>query len=249
MPRGTPPKRPALYAEETLIRAILSGAYPPGSSLPPERELAERMGVTRPTLREVLGRLERDGWLTIHHGKPTLVNDFWTSGGLNVVSGVVRYAHTLPPDFVPNLLELRLHISPIYARAAIERSAEKVAAFLEGYGLLDDTPRDFADFDWRLHHLLTAVSGNPIYTLILNGFGGFYERMARLYFRQAEAREASRSFYKALLAAARRADGPAAERITKNVMRQSLDFWREANEKALERTARSARHVTEVVGR
>ena len=35
MPRGTPPKRPALYAEETLIRAILSGAYPPGSSLPP----------------------------------------------------------------------------------------------------------------------------------------------------------------------------------------------------------------------
>ncbi len=247
--RGTSPRRPATHAEESLIRAILSGAYPPGSSIPAERDLAERLGVTRPTLREVLGRLERDGWITIRQGKPTLVNDFWTSGGLNVVSGIVRHAHTLPPDFVPNLLELRLHISPIYARAAVERSPDRVVAILLEGTHLRDMPRDFADFDWRLHHLLTTASGNPIYTLILNGFAGFYERMARLYFRQAQAREASRSFYEALLRAARRADGKAAEAITRDVMARSLAFWREANEKRGGKAAKNALRGTEVAGR
>ncbi len=247
--RGTPPRKPATHAEESLIRAILSGAYPPGSALPAERELAERLGVTRPTLREVLGRLERDGWIAIHHGKPTVVNDFWTSGGLNVVSGIVRYAHVLPPDFVPNLLEMRLHISPIYARAAVERSPDQVVAFLLEGGRLRDTARDFADFDWRLHHLLTTVSGNPIYTLILNGFAGFYERMARIYFRQARAREASRSYYEALLRAARRADGQAAETTTRDVMARSLALWREANERKADRVGTSARRGAEVAGR
>lgn len=249
MVKGTAPRRPALYAEETLVRAILSGAYPPGTPLPAERELAERLGVTRPTLREVLGRLERDGWLTIHHGKPTVVNDFWTYGGLNVVSGIVRYARTLPPDFVPNLLDLRLHISPVYARAAVERSPGKVAAFLESHAQLADTPKDFADFDWRLHHLLTAASGNPIYTLILNGFAGFYERMARIYFRQADARDASRAFYRGLLAAARKADGASAERITRSVMLKSVDFWHEANEAAGQKASRKVRRGMEVTGR
>ncbi len=247
--RGTSPRKPASHAEESLIRAILSGAYPPGSALPAERELAERLGVTRPTLREVLGRLERDGWIAIRHGKATLVNDFWTNGGLNVVSGIVRYAHTLPHDFVPNLLELRLHISPIYARAAVERSPDQVVAFLLEGGRLRDTARDFADFDWRLHRLLTIVSGNPIYTLILNGFAGFYERMARIYFRRARAREASRLFYEALLRAARRADGQAAEAVTREVMARSMVLWREANEKPAARTGADARREASEAGR
>ncbi|MGC6744236.1 GntR family transcriptional regulator [Escherichia coli] len=41
----------------------------PGLFLPAERELSELIGVTRTTLREVLQRLARDGWLTIQHGK------------------------------------------------------------------------------------------------------------------------------------------------------------------------------------
>ena len=40
--------------------------------LPSERDLADKIGVTRTTLREVLQRLARDGWLTIQHGKPKM---------------------------------------------------------------------------------------------------------------------------------------------------------------------------------
>jgi GntR family negative regulator for fad regulon and positive regulator of fabA len=219
-------RKPAAGAERSLVTAILEGEFPPGSALPAERDLAARLGVTRPTLREVIGRLERDGWLTVRHGRPTRVNDVWRSGGLNVVSGIVRHAKALPPGFVPSLLELRLLISPAYTRAAVERAPSEVIGFLEDYPSLADTAPAFAAFDWRLHHRLTVASGNPLYTLILNGFAGFYERKARFYFRSPEARDASREFYAALLHAARCGDGAAAEEVAREVMARSITLWR-----------------------
>jgi GntR family negative regulator for fad regulon and positive regulator of fabA len=81
----TRPSRPAELAEQQLTRGILEGEFPIGSSLPAERELAARLGVTRPTLRETLQRLARDGWITIKQGKPTQIKDFWWEGNLNVL--------------------------------------------------------------------------------------------------------------------------------------------------------------------
>lgn len=67
---------PAGFAEEYIIESIWNNRFPHGTILPAERELSELIGVTRTTLREVLQRLARDGWLTIQHGKPTKVNNF-----------------------------------------------------------------------------------------------------------------------------------------------------------------------------
>jgi GntR family negative regulator for fad regulon and positive regulator of fabA len=221
-----PPQRPTTYAEEALVTAILDGTYPPGAALPGERALAARLGVTRPTLREALQRLHRDGWLTIRQGKSTVVTDAWRDGGLAVLGALVRHTPELPDDFVPNLLEVRLAMAPAYTRAAIERAPEPVAAILEDHVTLTDAPEAYAAYDWRLHRTLTIASGNPVFTLILNGFTGFYGQMARLYFADAVARAASRTFYAALLAAARAGDGSEAERITQAVMRESIVLWR-----------------------
>ena len=68
-------------------------------------------------------------------------------------------------------------------------------------------------------------SGNPIYTLIINGFAGFYEEMAKVYFAQPEARAASSRFYLALLESAEQGDPQAAERITRQVMEDSIVYW------------------------
>ena len=75
------PLRPARYAEHRLITSVLNGTYPPGAKLPNERALSVELGVTRPTLREMLQRLARNGWLTIRQGKPTVVNDYRLTGG------------------------------------------------------------------------------------------------------------------------------------------------------------------------
>ena len=230
MTNWSAPQRPAVYAEQALLTAILDGTYPSGSTLPGERDLAAQLGVTRPTLREVLQRLECDGWLTIQQGKSTRVNDFWREGGLNVLSALVRYSRQLPSHFIPDLLEVRLALAPAYTRAAVERAAATVVAHLADYAKLDGTPQAFATFDWILHRSLTVASGNPVYTLILNGFAGFYEQMAHLYFARPEARASSRTFYAALLDAARREDAPEAERVTRAVMQESIALWQRTAE-------------------
>ena len=220
------PARPRAHAESVLLGAILDGTFPPGATLPGERTLAAQLGVTRPTLREALQRLARDGWLTVAHGKPTLVNNFWEEGGLNVLGKLVEHPAHLPPDFVGQLLEIRLHLAPAYTRAAVARAAPELAAFLGAAEALAD-PAGYARFDWQLHHLLTVRSGNPIYTLILNGFRGFYEEIARRYFAAPEARQLSDQFYAGLRAAAWAADADAAEALARAVMRRSITTWAE----------------------
>jgi GntR family negative regulator for fad regulon and positive regulator of fabA len=225
------PQRPVDHAEQTLISAILNGEFLPGATLPAERELSAQLGVTRPTLREALRRLERDGWITIQQGKSTEVNDFWWEGGLNILSGIVHHSRSLPPDFITNLLRVRLDLAPSFTRLAIERAAERVVDVLRASETLDDDPEAFAEFDWLLQRRLTANSGNPVYALIFNSFDGFYEELARLYFAFSEARQASRDFYRDLWQAAQNRDGQKAEQITRAVMQFSIDMWQKANQK------------------
>lgn len=225
----TPPQRPAAHAEKALVTAILKGDFSPGTNLPAERELAGLLGVTRPTLREALRRLEADGWLLVQHGKATRVKDFWREGGLNVLSSIVRYSEEITPDFILNLLEVRCGMAPAYIRAAVERAPGEAAEFLKKASQLDDSPESFAAFDWKLHNRFTILSGNPIYTLILNGFAGFYEQIACLYFSRGEARQASRDFYAAVLNAVRENDSDQAERIARRMMQDSILYWQKRN--------------------
>jgi GntR family transcriptional regulator, negative regulator for fad regulon and positive regulator of fabA len=222
-----PPARPAGLTEQRLIEAFLDGEFPVGATLPAERELAGRLGVTRPTLREALQRLARDGWITIQQGKPTRVNDFWWEGNLNVLGSIVRYGRSRPPDFVPNLLAVRLALAPAYTRAAVDRHPATVAQFLAPYPALTQDPAVYAVADWQLHRCLIRASDNPIYMLIFNGFSGFYVQMARPYFENPQARAASQRFYHDLLAAARDRDPHAAAEVAHRAMQESIQLWQE----------------------
>jgi len=226
----SPPKRPTAYAEQSIILAILNHEFPIGSLLPAERELAIELGVTRPTLREALQRLGRDGWLTIQQGKPTRVNDYWKEGGLNVLNALVRYSENLSTDFIPNLLQVRLILAPAYTRQAVLHSPTQVLEYLSGSRSISDTSKDYASYDWRLHHLLTVCSGNPIFTLILNGFAGFYEQMAIIYFVSAHARRISQEFYQSLGESVIRKDADLAENITRETMAASIRLWESHNQ-------------------
>jgi GntR family negative regulator for fad regulon and positive regulator of fabA len=230
----SPPKRPSEYVEQILVTSIMDGTFPAGTNLPAERELANQLGITRPTLREVLKHLACDGWLTIHQGKPTLVNDFWQDGGLNMLSTLVRSAQKLPANFVPNLLEVRLALAPAYTRAAVAHEPTRVADYLKDSINLTEDPQAFAAYDWHLHRTLTIASGNPIFTLILNGFASFYEQMASRYFTSPRSRDFSRLFYRDLHQAAHGQDPDSAEEITREVMRISIELWDQISSKSID---------------
>ena len=191
-------KGPASFAEKYIVRSIWENKFPPGSILPAERELSELIGVTRTTLREVLQRLARDGWLKIQHGKPTQVNNFWETSGLNILETIADLNPDGFPLLVDQLLSARANVSEIYFRGAVRNNPDKAQEVLAKIYQLEDCAEAYADYDYELHHALAFSSGNPLYVLILNGFKGLYSRVGRYYFSSQEARTIALDFYKAL---------------------------------------------------
>ena len=220
-------RKPAEIAEARIIQAILDNTFPFNSHLPGERELAEILGVTRPTLRETLQRLERDGWVEIHQGKPTRVRDYWKEGSLGVLNTLARHPDHLPDNFIPDLLTVRLAMAPTYTAMAVENAPEELTQRLEGCHALDDHPSAFAQFDWHVHHDLTILSENSVFVMILNGFKDLYLHLAPFYFSIAAARQHSMHFYQDLSHAATKRDPNQARILTDMVMRESIIFWQQ----------------------
>ncbi|MCL6547452.1 MAG: GntR family transcriptional regulator [Alicyclobacillus sp.] len=74
MPRGFHPSIPFYYQiREDLLRRIEEGEYPVGSQIPSEVALAERYGVSRPTIRQAIAELVQEGILVRGRGKGTFV--------------------------------------------------------------------------------------------------------------------------------------------------------------------------------
>lgn len=186
---------PAGVAEEYLIDSIWNERFPPGSILPAERELSEMIGVTRTTLREVLQRLARDGWLTIRHGKPTQVNDIWQTSGLNILETLARLEGDKVPLLIDQLLSARTNISAIFIRGAIKRNPERVLSIVEQLPDVDADSQTFVDFDYAFYHQLAMASENMIYVLVLNGFRNLYQKLGVFYFAHHDAKLLARDFY------------------------------------------------------
>lgn len=223
--------RPAQYVEKSLVTAILDGTYSTGASLPNERCLAEQMGVTRPTLREILRHLAGEGWITIHHGKPTVVNDYWQEGGLSLLSTLSKYADYLPNGFTTHLLEVRLTMLPPVARRAANYHPKIILEFLAKARNLTENAQVFADYDWQLQMLLARNSHNPVFSLILNDFKSIFTNMALIYFSAKKARQTSRTYYRELTRAIDNSPEDVEEVVGK-AMEQSISIWQEVRSRS-----------------
>lgn len=190
---------PAGFAEEYIVESIWSDRFPPGTILPAERELSELIGVTRTTLREVLQRLARDGWLTIQHGKPTKVNNYWETCGLNILETLARLDQEGQPKLLDNLLSARTNLSAVFIRAAFRQSPEKSREIIQRYKDVPLDGKSFAQHDYQMHHDLAFASNNPVYVLTMNGFRGIYARVGGFFFNHECARNIAIDYYQRLL--------------------------------------------------
>jgi GntR family negative regulator for fad regulon and positive regulator of fabA len=220
--------RPTQYAEHRLVTSILDGTYPPGSSLPAERVLAEQLNVTRQTLRELLQRLAGDRWITIQHGKPTVVNYYWQEGGLGILKTLVNFTDYLPGEFVSHLLQARAVFMPACAGTAVRNHADQFLNHLETAETIGQSPAAYAAFDWELQSLMAKFSDNMISPLILNDFAPVFKALGEHYFALPEGRTASAGYYRKLARAIRRKT--AVEGIVRKAMEESLKIWKNFQE-------------------
>ena len=153
------PVQPLTTFEETVDRlgtAIRLGLLEPGARLPPERELAEQLGISRSTLRQALTTLVQSGHLLSLRGR---------SGG-TFVSEAPPLSHgdgKLRPDW-HEVLDQRVAIECGAALLAAERSNPAALAHMEEAIEQMDARPDFEAYrraDVRFHIGLAEATGTP----------------------------------------------------------------------------------------
>lgn len=116
-------------AERVLRTAIVSGELAPGERLPSERELAERFGISRLTLRAALATLAAAGLISVRHGSGYTVRDVRDTGGADLLPELVEHAtstHNLIAA-ATDLLRLRRHLAGAVLEAIAERPPSAAA--------------------------------------------------------------------------------------------------------------------------
>ena len=145
---------------KTIVDEILSlinaGIFPPGSRLPGERELAERFGVSRVTIREAEIALEALGHITIK-----------TGSGAYVQSGSESSPDTLPNVTAFELTAARAVVEAEAAALAAANMTDEGIAHLEGLInamslVLPNGSDEGDDIDRQFHLSIARMSGNPV---------------------------------------------------------------------------------------
>jgi DNA-binding FadR family transcriptional regulator len=169
---------------------ILSGKLKIGQALPPERRLAQQLGVSRPVLHEALVDLAAKGLVTIIPRRGVFVSDFRTSGSLAMLSALISYHHgELDKAFLESLLQMRLLMEVETARlAALHRTAEQLRQFqhlLEQEQQINrQDAQALAELDFSFHQLIAIASANLIYPLVINSFKPVYTNLTRRFFER-----------------------------------------------------------------
>jgi len=112
------PKKMSIQIAEQIRSSILSAAFSPGDSLPPERELAEVFGVSRPSVREALNILAATGLVESHQGGGTIVKSLVEISAGSPLSELIKNERERALD----VIEVRKSMEACTAYYAAERA-------------------------------------------------------------------------------------------------------------------------------
>lgn len=210
------PEKLSLAVIRQIERLILRGILRPGERLPSERELSERLGVSRPSLREAVADLSERGLLETRAGAGIFVTEVLGSA----FSAALVQLFASHDEAVFDYLSFRRDMEGLAAERAAEAGTEsdlKVIATL--YARMEAAhgkrnPAEEARLDADFHLAIIEASHNVIMLHMMRSMyqllreGVFYNR--QVMFRQRTTREALLEQHSAINAALQARDGKAA---------------------------------------
>ncbi|MBW8747525.1 MAG: FadR family transcriptional regulator [Acidobacteria bacterium] len=150
------------------VRSLIArGELRPGDRLPPERELAKKLDISRSSLRAGIGFLSAMGVLKSRHGAGTFVSDgppALDRNSLNVLGALHGF---LPWQMFEARLVLEADLSALAAeRATDEHIAALAEEVAEMYASLEQ-PQEYLIHDVRFHRTIAVAAGNPILATLM----------------------------------------------------------------------------------
>lgn len=157
-------------AIEKIKAMIVSGELGPGDRLPPEKELSERLGLSRNSMREAVKALEVIRVLDVRRGDGTYVTSLEPHLLLEAISFVIDMHDDR------SLLELfavrRMLEAQATGLAAGNATEDQARLLLEEIGSVDEhtvTIDDLVEHDTRFHREVVHLAGNEYLSSLIDG--------------------------------------------------------------------------------
>lgn len=173
----------------TLREAILEGELAPGEKLLPERELAERLGVNRVTIRSALGRLRAGRLLEVRQGSGHRVQDYRRVGGPELLPTLLSLGAS--PKQLRSIAGDLLLVRRMLLRGAIERlisecqggakrgSVTRIRRAVRALAIEKDNDRK-AQLERFVVDTVLDEAGSAVLSLALNPFMAVLEHIPHL---------------------------------------------------------------------
>ena len=153
---------------DQILEGVRSSAFPPGTALPAERILAQRLGVSRGSVREAIRVLEHAGVLDVRSGSGTFV----TSAALSQAAALRAHAALVGEESPLDIMVARRAIEPTAARLAAEhrdgQDVEALKTTIDEQARLVEAGNDPTAADLRFHRMLAHAGQNPVLAMLID---------------------------------------------------------------------------------
>jgi DNA-binding FadR family transcriptional regulator len=231
-----PPIRRAKLSEQAALRLeslIQDGTFPPGTVLPPERELMRIFGVGRTSIREALFALNRMGLIRLRNGERPRVT---TPTPETLVSELAGAAHHFlsQPNSLEHFQDARALFEVGVARRAAQRCTEQDAARLRAALEANCAARGdlgrFERADVAFHYEVAKIARNPIFTAVHDGLVGWLTGQRTVSLQAPGAEESAIEGHRLVCEGVVTRDPEAAGRAMEEHLRNVAAFVKAADE-------------------
>jgi DNA-binding FadR family transcriptional regulator len=169
-----------------IQRQILEGGLPPGTMLPPERELCEQLGVSRTALREAVRMLATKGLLETRPGVGTIVKQIGSDQISESIGFLLNQDSNLTLLHLHNVRRmLETENARLAAKNATEENIQRLQEITDEMEQALEDAEEFSLLDAEFHRALADSTQNPLLGILLDSIRDlFLDILIKIQFRE-----------------------------------------------------------------
>ncbi|PIE60530.1 MAG: GntR family transcriptional regulator [Desulfobulbus propionicus] len=218
------PKKISTQIAEQIRESILNGDFTPGDKLPPERDLAEMFGVSRPSVREALHTLSSAGLVMSYQGGGTVVLSLVDTEHGSALSDLIRDQKGRALEVVEVRKCMEAWTAYYAAQRALPEDLRRMDHIMKNMALSMKEGKPLEDLDADLHIVIAQATHNIIWLHLMQSLSDAMKEFQRGVWRAAylvhEDQERLFAHHSSIVTAIRRKDPESA----RNEMMKHLTF-------------------------
>jgi GntR family transcriptional repressor for pyruvate dehydrogenase complex len=203
-----------------IEQLISSGTLQPGDQLPPERELADRLGVGRGVVREAIKLLAERGLVAILPGRGTFVAELDPNILSDQLGRYFKVGRSSFRDLNEARNTLEVEIAGLAALRASKDDLEEMRQAIQDMETFIDSPDDYIEADLVFHSVLARATENEIFSLLGSVITDLLQESRRTIFQVPGAPARGQNWHRLIYQAIENGDPDAARESMRKHMQQ-----------------------------